>query len=82
MTFTTRIFISFFLCVQLCGWAMAQSGRPIPTPGNPPEAVPAEESKNEIPVCEENPNEIEYIELNERDEFIERITNTVRAVTG
>ena len=52
---------------------MAQSGRPIPTPGNTPEVAPSEESKNENPVCEENINEIEFIDTTERDEFIKRI---------
>lgn len=72
-TVFTNLILLFLICSQFGSRAIGQSGRPLPAPDVKPEITQAKESVDENPVCEENPNEIEFIEMTERDEFIGRI---------
>ena len=71
--FTNLILLLFLVSTQFSSRAMAQSGRPAATPRITPEVSPIPETKIQNPVCEESVNELEFIDLTERDEFIQRI---------
>lgn len=51
----------------------AQSGRTVPTPDDAPEVLQSKEPVNENVICDENTNDVIFIDLTERDEFIKKI---------